>query len=74
MGICLVENGDGEEMSLASVCGDLRGEIFSSQGQVWGAKTRRVIPRCHLHMARSVPGLYWYNLVASVVHEPSRAH
>jgi hypothetical protein len=39
--------GDGEEMSPASVRGDPRGEFFSSLGWVWGAKTRRGIPRCH---------------------------
>jgi hypothetical protein len=26
---------------------DPRGEIFSSRGRGWGAKTRRGIPRCH---------------------------
>jgi hypothetical protein len=40
-------DGDGEEMSPASVRGDPRGEFFSSRGRVWGAKTRRGIPRCH---------------------------
>jgi hypothetical protein len=31
-------------MSPASVRGDPRGEVFSSQVQEWGAKTRRGIP------------------------------
>jgi hypothetical protein len=39
-------NGDGEEMSPASVRGDPTGN-FLSRGRVWGAKTRRGIPRCH---------------------------
>jgi hypothetical protein len=34
-------------MSPASVRGDPRGEIFLSRGRIWGAKTRRGIPRCH---------------------------
>jgi hypothetical protein len=37
MGFEPAENGDGEETSPASVCGDPRGEIFLSRGRGWGA-------------------------------------
>jgi hypothetical protein len=34
-------------MSLANIRRDFRGEIFSSEGQRWEAKTRWRIPHCH---------------------------
>jgi hypothetical protein len=42
-------------MSPASVRGDPRGEVFSSRGRGWGAKTRRGIPRCHLYTHSNAP-------------------
>jgi hypothetical protein len=55
LGFIPAGNGDGEEMSPASVRGDPRGEVFSSRGRGWGAKTRRGIPRCHPYSGRFNP-------------------
>jgi hypothetical protein len=46
-----VGNGDGEEMFLASIHGDPRGNIFSSWG--WGAIPWRGILHCHPYLVPS---------------------